>query len=59
MPAKTSPLSPEGIWDIFLWTATTLQSTAIVPVLKIKSVDQEVLNQEQEALAEPITKTIL
>lgn len=59
LPVKTSPLSPKGIRDIFLWTAKTLQSTVIVPVLKIKAVDQEVLNQEEEALAELITETLL
>lgn len=32
LPVTPSPLNPKGIWDIFLWTAKTLQSTVIVPV---------------------------
>lgn len=59
LPVKTSPLSPKGICDIFLWTAKTLQSTVVVQVLKIKAVDQEALTQEQEALAQLITETLL
>lgn len=59
LPVKTQPLSPKGILDIFLWIAKTLQITVIVPVLKTKAVDQEVLNQELEALAELITETLL
>lgn len=39
LPVKTSPLSPKGIWDIFFWTAKTLQSTMIAPFCKIKAVD--------------------